>query len=49
MPPVGSAGLMFSWVRSITVPLTLITLSRRTASAAANAAEFGVNTHWVTP
>ena len=36
--PVGSAGLTFSSVRPTTVPATLMTLSSRTASAAANAA-----------
>ena len=39
--PVGSAGLMFSSVRAMTLPDTLMTLSSLTASAALNALEFG--------
>ena len=37
--PVGSDGLMFSSVRAITLPDTLITLSSLTASAALNASD----------
>ena len=40
---------MFSAVRPITLPVTLITLSSRADSAIANAGELGVSTHCVRP
>ena len=40
---------MFSSVRAITLPDTLMTLSSFTISAALNASESGVNTTCVTP
>ena len=45
MRPVGSAGLMFSSVRAMTLPDTWMTLSSFTVSAALNASESGVKTH----
>ena len=47
--PVGRRGLMVPASRITTVPVTVMTLSGRTASAAAKAGEPAANTHWVTP
>ena len=47
--PVGRRGFTVPSSRFTTSPVTVITLSGRTASAAANAGEPLANTHWVMP
>ena len=47
--PVTSLGLMAAGARATTLPVTLITLSRRTDSAAAKPGLPVSNTHWVRP
>ena len=47
--PVGSRGLTVPASRITTAPVTVITLSGRTASAAANAGDPAAKTHCVMP
>jgi hypothetical protein len=47
--PVGSLGLTVSAVRSTTGPVTVTTLSTRSASKAGNSGLETSTTHWVSP
>ena len=47
--PVSSLGLIISGERAATCPVTVTTLSSRSASAAGNKGEVTSITHWVMP